>query len=214
MSEVNIPLPAKPAPAPDKVEIPDFTGRGVRLRPIQKEDYPFLWELRADPEFAYLWMQGRNLPSFEAYCNDLEYALSTHVISLMVVETLNDRRPVGIMYAYDYNQLDGYAYLTMAFHPAYTRTTWAGEAYLIYNHYLFSFLNIRKLYSEVYEFNQPVIKVLTRIRWQVEGVFKQQRYFAGKYWNTVCLALTREDWVKHYDHFGSFVNSRVTQQNK
>jgi UDP-4-amino-4,6-dideoxy-N-acetyl-beta-L-altrosamine N-acetyltransferase len=62
--------------------------------------------------------------------------------------------------------------------------------------YAFDVLNLKKLYCEVLEFNDAVIKFHKKHGFQNEGVFKKHHYAEGQYWDIHRLAIFKDDWTK------------------
>lgn len=63
----------------------------------------------------------------------------------------------------------------------------------IYN-YVFDILNFNKLSCEVFEFNDKVIEIHKKFGSEVEGVFKQQIFKNSKFYNIVCMGITKNVW--------------------
>ncbi|HEX8036196.1 MAG TPA: GNAT family protein [Ktedonobacterales bacterium] len=183
-----------PAGAPMAVAPVSLDGRFARLRPITQADYGFLWECRCHPEIMYLWMQGRTLPTFEQYVNELESAMRGTILQMMMIETRDDPHPVGFIFAYDYNRWDRHTFFTIAIHPAYTGFGWGAEATLLFLNHLFAYMDLRKIYMEIYEFNNSSLAPLLRAGAHEEGRFRAHRYYQGAYHDVIRLAATREEW--------------------
>jgi RimJ/RimL family protein N-acetyltransferase len=171
-------------------------GRHVRLRPITRADYGFLWECRCHPDILYLWMSGRTLPSFEQYVYELETAMAGTILTMLVVETRTNPHPVGFVFAYEHNVYDRNVFWSVAVHPAYTNVGWGAEASLLFLDYLFAFFDLRKVSSEVYAFNEHSLRLLLRMGAHEEGRFLGHRYYQGAYHDVVRLAATRADWER------------------
>ncbi|MEO7405305.1 MAG: hypothetical protein ABIU95_16725, partial [Burkholderiales bacterium] len=77
---------------------PRLRGQTVNLRPISRGDYFFLWELRSDPEVMCRWMQSRHIPTVEQYFAELDRQVGGEATSMMLVESLQLGRPVGVIY--------------------------------------------------------------------------------------------------------------------
>lgn len=169
-------------------------GHRVRLRPITKADYGFLWECRSHPEIMYLWTQGSTMPTFEQYAQQLDSTLAGNALTLLLIELRTNPEPIGFVYAYDYNPFDKYVFWTIALHPAYTNIGWGVEAALLFLNYLFTYFDLHKVCSEQYAFNERSIRLLRRAGAEEEGRFTAQRYYQGAYHDVIRLAGTRDQW--------------------
>jgi RimJ/RimL family protein N-acetyltransferase len=171
-------------------------GHRVRLRPITREDYGFLWECRSHPEIMHLWTQGSTMPSFEQYAQQLDASLAGHTLTLLIIELRTTPESIGFIYAYDYNPFDKYVFWSVAIHPAYSNVGWGVEASWLFLNYLFTYFDLHKVCSDQYAFNQRSISILRRSGAEEEGRFKAQRYYQGAYHDVIRLAGTRAQWEK------------------
>lgn len=65
--------------------------------------------------------------------------------------------------------------------------------------YAFNEMELHKLYCEVLEFNEPVIKFHKKHGFQQEGIFKKHHFADGKFWDVHRLAIFKNDWDKCRD---------------
>lgn len=197
----------RPANSP-AVSAITLDGHRVRLRPITRQDYGFLWECRSHPEIMHLWTQGSTLPTFEQYAQQLDNTLAGHTLTLLLIELRSSPEPIGFVYAYDYNPFDKYVFWTVALHPAYSNTGWGVEASWLFLNYLFTYFDLHKVCSDQYAFNQRSISILKRSGAVEEGRFKAQRYYQGAYHDVIRLAGTREQWEKTRHKVRNVFNQR------
>ncbi len=65
--------------------------------------------------------------------------------------------------------------------------------------YAFNTLELNKLYCEVLEFNESVIRFHRKHGFQVEGVFRKQHFHDAEFWDIYRLAIFRDDWLRCRD---------------
>lgn len=171
-------------------------GPSVRLRPITRADYEFLWICRTHPEILYLWMQERTLPGLEQYCQELDNTLAGagRVLTTLLIETRDGEHPLGYLFAYDFSGYDHTTFVNIVIHPAYVQYGWASEAAILFFNYLFTFFDLRKISMEIFAFNQLVLDPILQMGARVEGRFTGQRYYQGAYHDIIRVAILREDW--------------------
>jgi diamine N-acetyltransferase len=169
-------------------------GPAVRLRPMTRADYGFMWQCRTHPEILYLWMQDRTLPSFEQYSHELEGSLSSKALTTLLIETIDGSAPVGYVFAYDFSAFDHTAFISIVIHPTYVRYGWAAEASILFLNYLFTYFDLRKASMEVFAFNQLALAPLLQLGARVEGRFRGQRYYQGAYHDVIRLAVMHAEW--------------------
>jgi UDP-4-amino-4,6-dideoxy-N-acetyl-beta-L-altrosamine N-acetyltransferase len=62
--------------------------------------------------------------------------------------------------------------------------------------YAFNEMKLEKLYCEVLEFNDAVIKFHKKHGFQQEGIFKKHHFSDGRFWDVHRLAIFKNDWTK------------------
>jgi len=62
--------------------------------------------------------------------------------------------------------------------------------------YAFNELELEKLYCEVLEFNDSVIKFHKKHGFLQEGIFKKHHFSEGEFWDVHRLAIFKSDWMK------------------
>ena len=169
-------------------------GPSIRLRPITRADYGFLWQCRTHPDILYLWLQGRSLPTFEQYSQELDGLLSGKFLTTLLMETHDGSAPVGYVFAYDFSPFDHTTFINIVIHPNYVQYGWAAEASILFLNYLFTFFDLRKVSMEVFAFNQLALEPLLQMGARIEGRFLGQRYYQGAYHDVIRLAVMHEDW--------------------
>jgi RimJ/RimL family protein N-acetyltransferase len=71
------------------------------------------------------------------------------------------------------------------------------EATRLLVNYAFETLNLNRVWLEVYENNERGIRAYEKVGFKKEGVLRQAYFNQGRYWNTLVMAILREEW-----HFG------------
>ncbi len=65
--------------------------------------------------------------------------------------------------------------------------------------YAFGTLNLNRVWLHVYEYNERGIRSYEKVGFRREGVLRQDTYRDGRYWDTVAMAMLREDWDQRAD---------------
>lgn len=60
----------------------------------------------------------------------------------------------------------------------------------------FSELNVHRIYAETIKENRAAIKLCQSLGMRQEAEFVQHRYFKQRWWNTVVLAILKDEWNK------------------
>ncbi|MEW6299590.1 MAG: GNAT family protein [Thermodesulfobacteriota bacterium] len=68
------------------------------------------------------------------------------------------------------------------------------EATALVTGYAFETLNLNRVSLQVYEYNDRGIKAYEKVGFKREGVLRQEHYYAGRYWDTIAMAILKEEW--------------------
>ena len=82
---------------------------------------------------------------------------------------------------------------------------------MLFHDYLFQYYPIRKVYSNVFGYNQTSLDFLLSAGFVVEGELKQHRYYGGAYHSMFTLALYRDVF---YQKAESLLAAIKRQSNK
>lgn len=69
------------------------------------------------------------------------------------------------------------------------------EAVVALANYGFEHLNVHRIYAETISENKPAIRLCKQVGMRKEAVFKEHRYFKGRWWDTVVLAMLQSEFV-------------------
>lgn len=68
------------------------------------------------------------------------------------------------------------------------------EATALTVHYAFSELHLNRVQLHVYEYNLRAMRVYEKVGFLREGVLRQEHVYDGRFWDTVVMAILREEW--------------------
>ena len=60
----------------------------------------------------------------------------------------------------------------------------------------FGALNLHRIYSQVIAENRAAIRMIITVGMQREGLFRENRFFDGHWWDTLSYAIMSEDWKR------------------
>jgi len=170
--------------------------RAVALTPVSGADMELLRRWQADSSSLCLWTMRRDILSQEEFTQAFASRLRNYYHIFLMIHY--GGRPVGFIYSYEPNFLDGHAFLTAYLDPDYRDRGIAAVAGLLFANYLFSYFPFRKLYCDVFEYNYRSLAALTGAGLATEGVFRAHRFYGGRYWTMYRLALYREEFYRRF----------------
>ncbi len=62
--------------------------------------------------------------------------------------------------------------------------------------YGFLELGLRKIWSELYEFDNRKIDLYQELGMEIDGTLRSQYYYNGKWWDSKLLSILDEEWKK------------------
>jgi len=132
----------------------------------------------------------------------------------LIIEGKASHKPVGWVFAYDYQPIDQHCFLATYTIPEARRFGAAAEGGLLFLDYLFAYFPLHKVSMEVYAFNTASLNVAIKAGFQVEGTLREEYYFGGQFHDIVRLGLLATEWVKirtllNVDQLSNLIQSSV-----
>ncbi|MCP4522471.1 MAG: GNAT family N-acetyltransferase [Cytophagales bacterium] len=158
-----------------------------QLRPISKEDYPFIYECQTDLRNLHLWWEDRDLYSYESFVDDFQRRLRRFIHTFCIIEHNNE--PVGFIYNYNTDFVDKYTYLCVYLKPEATAQGLGKMVTYDFLKFLYTQFGFRKVYAEIKGYNEPSLKITQRNGFVEEGCLKNHTWFDGKYWDLYIMTL-------------------------
>jgi RimJ/RimL family protein N-acetyltransferase len=176
-------------------------GRGVNLRPVMKTDLPLVTRWINDPEVRYFLSNvvPQSLEDEEAWLAGLGKKKDSEVV--FIIEK-SEGQPIGVMGLHKIHRIDRTA-TTGSFigEKEYWGQGLGSEAKLLLLEYAFNTLNLRKICSGAFAFNERSIRYSLRCGYREEGRLRAHIFRAGAYHDKVQLAIFREDFDSVWEKY-------------
>ncbi len=180
-----------------------ITGRWVSLRPAGHEDYPTLFRWRSSTDVNLL-NYSRRVASYEEFVLEIERLIQSSVLFIVKENKLG--RPIGFVLGYHLNQWDGWAFVGAYVEEPYRYRGHGGEATLLGLDYAFRHFPLRMIYTEIYEFAQPLLSLCQATGFEQVGYQPEHFWHEDRYWGLYRMCLTRDAWTKHRDRFSDVID--------
>lgn len=183
-------------------------GKRLYLRPVLKDDIPFITAWINDPEITkFLKVNVPMTPEDEMKWFESISAKKPNDIVFAIVLKENDEM-IGVMGLHHVNFLDGLA-RTGSFIGVkdYWSKGYGTEAKMLVLEYAFNTLNLRKVCSAVYDFNGRSKKCLEKCGYHEEGCWKSHAYRNGSYHDLFQMAVFKEDFLPLWEKFNGKVSA-------
>lgn len=176
-------------------------GKKVNLRPPLKSDLPKVVQWINDPEVRH-FVTG-HFPQTELDEEEWLKNLSKNKESqvVLIIET-SDGIPIGIMGLHRINWRDRVATTgALIGEKEYWGKGYGAEAKLLLLDYAFNILNLHKICSSAIAFNKRSLRYSLKCGYQEEGRLKRHIYRNGQYWDSIQLAIFREDFEPVWEKY-------------
>jgi RimJ/RimL family protein N-acetyltransferase len=175
-------------------------GKLVLLRPVQKSDIAYFLKWFNDPEVTqYLAMY---LPITEMaeqkFIEDLATSRSA-TVAYFVMEANNGEqsKPIGTIALGNINAKDHSASLGLAIgDKQYWSRGYGTEAASLIIRYGFEQLNLHRISSSAWSFNERSIRLHLKLGFREEGRRIESVYRNGSFCDEVMFGLLRQEWLK------------------
>ncbi len=177
------------------IPAPTLADDRIHLRPLNPDDYRTLFAWHGDVRNLHLWWADRRILAFDDFVDNLRARLRQRIYTIFLIEPNaieTGVAPMGMVYAYDLDPTDRFAYLCTYLTPDFVGRGIGPAAGRLFGHYLFATLGLRKVYCEVFAYNQPSLIAARHAGFEEEGRLRNHRWFLDRYWDLHILAITRE----------------------
>ena len=130
--------------------------------------------------------------AWPAFRDWFEQRLISYYHTLFVIE--GQGGPRGFVYSYDVSVNDRFGFLTAFVDVPYRGTGDGARAALLCLDHLFAVHDLRKVYCDVFDYNDASRRALESGGFRLEGTFPAHRYFRGAHHAMHRLAIYREDF--------------------
>ena len=150
----------------------------IRLRPLEREDLPFIHQLDNNASVMRYWFEE----PYEAFVEltDL-YDKHIHDQSERRFIVEHDKAKVGLVELVEIDYVHRRAEFQIIIAPAHQGLGYAAKAVLLVMDYAFTVLNLYKLYLVVDTENKKAIHVYKKLGFEVEGELKHEFFSNGEY---------------------------------
>ena len=173
---------------------PFLVGTKVYLRPLEREDAPLLQPWFNDPEVARNLLRHRPLSLREEEAFLEQIGRSEHDLALGIVVRATDQL-IGSTGFHHINSKDRHCSFGICIgEKGEWGKGYGTEATALMVQYAFDTLNLNRVWLHVHEFNARGVRAYEKAGFKREGVLRQSCYREGRYWDTIVMAILRDEW--------------------
>lgn len=169
----------------------------VLRRYVTEKDALNVYKVYSDYKEQFNLFSVMNMNSFENFPKWIQKRLDFFYNDFLIIEK-KDGDFIGFFIAYDLSENDGTIKLLQYVRPEHRMTGLPAFAGIEFLDTMFRYHNVRKMYSEVYSFNNISLTYQKSFGFTEETRFKEYHYYNGKYWDSIFLSITREEFYNRY----------------
>lgn len=170
-------------------------GEKVKLREYRKEDIPKAWEYFNDPDVRRFLNPGIPFPlkleDEEKWYEEQTSRKDTYNFAIVIKDTGEYIGGCGIN-SVDWKNRHACVGIFLG-KPLWSKG-YGTDAMKVLVNFIFSQMNINKVYLNVFSFNQRAIKSYEKCGFKVEGVLREHIYRDGKYHDEYIMSILRSEW--------------------
>jgi [ribosomal protein S5]-alanine N-acetyltransferase len=175
---------------------PYLIGESLYLRPVEREDAPRIAGWLNDPEVNRTLLRYRPIAVHQEVAW-IEQNLGTaemDTLGLGIVLKAEDRF-IGVcgLHQIELRNRQAAFGLTIGEKDAWGKGYGTEVTRLLVRHG-FETLNLNRIWLHVYTNNPAGVRAYEKAGFQREGVLRQSCYQGGRYWDTIVMAVLREEW--------------------
>lgn len=171
--------------------VPSLIGKEIYLRPGQPDDYEYTyqWFLATDPQAQSCHHITLTTPA--EYTERMRKREADRNAGDFIIVRIDDDQPVGRIRYFHLNLLNRSAELGYIVAPDEQNKGYAKEGLKLLIDYLFSQMNLNKVYAQTASFNKTSIKLLESLNFKLDGTLRQHHYYKGDLYDDLLYSLLR-----------------------
>jgi RimJ/RimL family protein N-acetyltransferase len=175
------------------VHNPFLIGDLVYLRPLEREDAPTLeaWVNHPDVSRTIQRCRPMNRQVEETFIDDMTKSDTSVAVGIMARQS---DRFVGVTGLHQIDWRNRQAGFGIMVGPDQWGRGYGTEATRLLVKYAFETLNLNRVWLQVYEYNPRGLRSYEKVGFRREGVLRQDNFREGRYWDTIVMAILRQDW--------------------
>jgi RimJ/RimL family protein N-acetyltransferase len=169
-------------------------GKTVYLRPVERHDAPLIQPWFNDPDVTRTLrtIGPVSLRAEETFIDKV--VANEHMVAAVIVRRDVDQ-PVGVTGLTDIDFRNRHAVFGITIGA---KDSWdcgfGTEATFLMVAHAFETLNLNRVMLQVHASNPRGQRAYEKVGFRLEGVLRQENFREGRYWDTVVMAILRQEW--------------------
>ncbi len=174
-----------------------WTGKRVRLRGIEPDDWPAFMRFAEDEErLGDLLRPPRSAEAFRAWAREQAVATPDGDRFQLAIEAVGTGETVGAVGSHDADPHAGWFEYGVTIGAGHRRKGYAAEAVVLLLRFMFAERRFHKCAARVFAHNEGSLALQRRLGFVEEGRLRDQVFFAGRHHDLVVTGLLADEFAR------------------
>ena len=168
----------------------------VLIRTLEDRDTSALYKISNNPATKHLWIPNAEQQTQEEFALKLRRRIAHRWQHFYVIERRRDQCVLGFAYCYNGSVSNAIASLCICIDLPYINSFICLRALYLYLSHLFVDQGYRKLYAEVYAYNERCVNFLDNLGFAKEACLTEHQLWRKKYWSQYIYSISLAQYKK------------------
>lgn len=177
-----------------------LNGNKVRIRSLEREDLPKVWQWLNDGDVMYYWASPGSMVSMAELERHFSKSLETADTRRWFIIEGEGQRPIGLMMCFNLDQRHRRAEVGILIGE---KDCWdkgyGTEAMVLFLDYLFNELGLHRVYLHTQDYNLRAIKSYEKCGFVKEGVVRERYFVKGKYHDGFLMSILSHEFSQRFE---------------
>jgi len=166
--------------------------RRIRLRPIERKDYPILHRWRNGAKWISHLSANRAIVGFDRFEDEMKEEFRRGRQLQFIIELKRTDEQIGTIFTHNWSSVDGYVFINTYVTKEFERAGHGAEASILLLLYMFDFFGVNKIYFEAFVYNDLSISTIRTAGLVEEGRFREHRFYKDERHDVLRFAIYRD----------------------
>jgi RimJ/RimL family protein N-acetyltransferase len=171
-----------------------IVGNNLHLRAIEESDLPVIQTWRNDDRLRRYFREYRDFSLLQLskwYHN----MIHDNRFEFFIIES-NDGTPLGVtgITYIDWVNKHADVHFYIGHNFKWIDTKYSDEAFKLILDYGFNYLNLNKLWAEIYEIDTKKLEFFNSYQFKTDATLRDHYYYKGQYYNSHILSLLKNEY--------------------
>jgi len=175
-------------------------GNKVRVRSLEREDLPRVWQWFNDEDVMYYWASPGSMVSMAELERHFSKSLEATDYGRWFIIEDEGQRPIGLMMYFNLDRRHRRAEVGILIGE---KDCWdkgyGTEAMIIFLDYLFNELGLHRVYLHTQDYNLRAFKSYEKCGFVKEGVVRERYFIKGKYHDGFLMSILSHEFSQRFE---------------